>query len=94
VDEVVWHVWGEAPEVLQKLGWLAVAHLERKELADALRSGGGQPPHQLCPQRGVGVSFRRRGRILQGTLAKYDENFRKWLEEKYYIPIAGRIYFH
>jgi hypothetical protein len=61
VEEVVWHVWNEASEVPQKLGWLAVAHLEREELADALLSRGGPSPHKLGPQRGVGVSFGRRG---------------------------------
>ena len=58
MEEAVWHVWGEAPEVTEKLGWLAIAHLlESKELADALFYRGGQPPHQLGPQGGVGVSF-------------------------------------
>jgi hypothetical protein len=56
VEEIIWHVWGEASEVPQKVGWLEVAHLERKELADVLLSRRGQPPHHLGPQRGVGVS--------------------------------------
>jgi hypothetical protein len=48
--------------VPQELGWLTVAHLlERKELADALHSRGGQLPHELGPQCGVGVSFGQRG---------------------------------
>jgi hypothetical protein len=39
---------------------IQVVHLlQRKELADALLSQGGQPLHQLDPQREVGVSFRR-----------------------------------
>jgi hypothetical protein len=42
VEEVVWHVWGEVPEVPKKLRRLAFAHLlERKELADVLFSRGG-----------------------------------------------------
>lgn len=46
--------------MLQKLRWHAVTHLECKELLDALFSQGGQPPLQLCPQCGAGVSFGRR----------------------------------
>jgi hypothetical protein len=61
VEEVFWQVWGEVPEVPQKLKRFAVAHLERKGLANTLLSQGGQPPHQVCPQRGVGVLFGRRG---------------------------------
>jgi hypothetical protein len=64
VEEVIWHVWDEACEVPQKLGWLAVAHLVREELVDALLSRGGQLPHKLGPQRGAGVSFCRRGDVL------------------------------
>jgi hypothetical protein len=61
VEEVIWHVWGKAPEVPQKLWWLAVAHLfKRKELADASLSLQGQPPHLLGPQHGVGVLLRQR----------------------------------
>jgi hypothetical protein len=46
----------------EKMRHLAVAHLlERKELADAFLPLGGAPPHELGPQRGVGVSFRWRG---------------------------------
>jgi hypothetical protein len=26
-EEIVWHVWGDAPEVSQLLGRLAIAHL-------------------------------------------------------------------
>jgi hypothetical protein len=41
LDEVVWDVWGKAPDVSPKLGLLTVAHfLELKELADALLSQG------------------------------------------------------
>jgi hypothetical protein len=48
----------------EKLGRLAVAHfIERKELTDALLFRG-HPPQQLGPQRGVEVSFRRRGDII------------------------------
>jgi hypothetical protein len=47
VEEVFRHVWVEASEVPQKLGQFAVAHLERKELMDALLATGGQPPHEL-----------------------------------------------
>jgi hypothetical protein len=61
VEEVFWHVWGEASEVPQVQGRLAVAHLELKKLVDELLSRRGQPPHQLCPERGVGVWFGRRG---------------------------------
>jgi hypothetical protein len=60
-EEVVWHVWDEASEVPEKLGRLAVVHLEREELADALLSRGVQTRHVLGPQRGVGVSLQRRG---------------------------------
>jgi hypothetical protein len=52
----------QAPEVSEKLRQLEVAHLlECKELADALLSRGGQPPHQLNPQHGIGLSFWQRG---------------------------------
>jgi hypothetical protein len=54
-EEVVWHVWYTAPEVPQELRWLMVAHLERKELVDVLLSRGGQPPHELGLQCGVGA---------------------------------------
>jgi hypothetical protein len=48
--------------VPQKLGRFTVAHLlEPMELADALLPRGGQPPHELCPQLGVGVLIRRSG---------------------------------
>jgi hypothetical protein len=47
------------PEVPHKLGWLEVAHHEHKELADALLSRGGQPPHELCPRCCIGVLFRQ-----------------------------------
>jgi hypothetical protein len=45
----------------QKLGQLVAAHLERKELTDALLSRGGHPPNELGPERGVSVLIRRRG---------------------------------
>jgi hypothetical protein len=56
--KVFWHVRYKAPEMLQETGRLAFAHLlERKKLQDALLSRGVQPPHELGPQCGVGVSF-------------------------------------
>jgi hypothetical protein len=67
LDEMLWSrlsgtCGGEAPEMSKKLGGLAVAHvLKRKEVAVALLSRGGQPPHQLHPERGVVVSLQRRG---------------------------------
>jgi hypothetical protein len=60
VEEVIWHVWSEASEFPQKLGWLAVAHFEREELVDELLSRRGQSPQNLDLQRCVGVSFGRR----------------------------------
>jgi lipoate-protein ligase A len=46
----------------KELGRLTVAHLlEREYMADALLSRGAQPPYELGPQRGVRVSFGRRG---------------------------------
>jgi hypothetical protein len=48
--------------VPKKLGQLAVVHLlQHKELADALLSQGGQPPHQFGLQHGVGFLFWQRG---------------------------------
>jgi hypothetical protein len=57
MEEAIWHVWGESPQVPQKLGRLTFNHLERKELADSLLSRGGQPPQERGPQRGAGVLF-------------------------------------
>jgi hypothetical protein len=46
----------------EKLRRFAVSHLfERKELVNAMLSGGGEPPDELVPQRGVSVSFWRGG---------------------------------
>jgi hypothetical protein len=46
------------------------AHLlQRKELADALLSQGGQPPHQFGLQRGVGVSSG--GEMMSSTSMAY-----------------------
>ena len=42
----------------QELQRLTVAHLlDRDELMDALLLQGGQPPHKLGPERGIGVMF-------------------------------------
>lgn len=61
MEEGVWHIWGEATQVSEKLRRLAIAHLlESKKLEDALFYRRGQPPHQLGPQRGAGVSFWRK----------------------------------
>jgi hypothetical protein len=66
LDQMVWRKSsgtseGEASELPQKLGRLAVPHLECEELADALLSRGGQSLHELGPQCGVGVLFGRGG---------------------------------
>jgi hypothetical protein len=48
----------------QKLRRLVVSHLERKELMNALLSGGEEPPDELGPQRGIRVSFGRGGDVF------------------------------
>jgi hypothetical protein len=61
-EGVLWHVRGQAPEVPQKLGRFTDAHLlESNELAEAFLSGVDQPHKDLGLQRGVRVSFGRRG---------------------------------
>jgi hypothetical protein len=60
-EEVVWHVWGEAPELSVKLGRFAVTHLECEELADALLFGGQQTRHQFGFKRDVRVKFPLKG---------------------------------
>lgn len=61
-QDILGHVGGEGSEMPQELRRFTVTHLlDRDELVDALLLRGGQPPHELGPERGVGIMFGRRG---------------------------------
>jgi hypothetical protein len=66
VEEIIQHIWGNAPEVPQELEWLMVVHLlERQKLANALLYREGQSVYQLGPQHGVRSSCGREVMMVQ-----------------------------